>query len=120
MNYKEKLDIIKETTIKKIAEFATVENKTEEMKKEIMRLSDTAISYKMILSYIEKNKDNIMGYIDETNHFVEVFNKKNGFYFRTGVIENNFDTGKDPFMRDFPQLIDVGIMGWHNGPCKIL
>lgn len=26
-------------------------------------------------------------------------------------IENGIDTGKDAFMRDFPQLIDVGVMG---------
>ncbi|MBQ9518774.1 MAG: SPASM domain-containing protein, partial [Firmicutes bacterium] len=33
-------------------------------------------------------------------------------YIRTGILdENGKDTGKDPFMAEFPHLIDVGIMG---------
>lgn len=51
-------------------------------------------------------------YIDRKNKFVEIFNPKNGFYVRSGVFdENGKDTGIDPFMRQFPSLIDVGIMG---------
>ena len=51
-------------------------------------------------------------YIDRKNKFVEMFNPKNGFYVRSGVFdENGKDTGIDPFMRQFPSLIDVGIMG---------
>ena len=50
-------------------------------------------------------------YIDKVNNFIESFNPKTGFYFRSGVIQNGADTGVDPFMRDFPQLIDIGIMG---------
>lgn len=50
-------------------------------------------------------------YHDKKYHFAEVFNPKNGFYVRSGVFdENGKDTGVDPFMRSFPQLIDVGIM----------
>lgn len=52
-------------------------------------------------------------YVDKKNHFVELFNPETGFYVRSGVIdENGNDTGVDPFMRSFPALIDVGIMGW--------
>ena len=51
-------------------------------------------------------------YVDRKNKFVEMFNPKNGFYVRSGVFdENGKDTGIDPFMRQFPSLIDVGIMG---------
>lgn len=50
-------------------------------------------------------------FIDDTNRFVELFDKDTGFYIRSGVIdENGKDTGVDPFMRCFPALIDVGIM----------
>ena len=41
-----------------------------------------------------------------------MFNPNTGFYMRTGILdENGKDTGKDPFMTEFPELIDVGIMG---------
>jgi radical SAM protein with 4Fe4S-binding SPASM domain len=30
---------------------------------------------------------------------------------RSGVIENGKDTGKDPFMTSYPELIDIGVMG---------
>ena len=54
----------------------------------------------------------IKRYFDKENKFAEIFNTQNGLYIRTGVLdENNKDTGKDPFMRNFPALIDVGIMG---------
>ena len=50
-------------------------------------------------------------YVDKKNCFIEVFNPKNGFYMRTGVIdENGKDTNIDPFMRSYPALIDIGIM----------
>lgn len=50
-------------------------------------------------------------YVDKTNRFVEMFNPDNGFYVRSGIIdENGKDTGVDPFMRNYPSLIDVGIM----------
>lgn len=53
----------------------------------------------------------IRTYVDRKNRFVEKFNTETGFYVRTGIIdENGHDTGVDPFMRNFPQLIDVGIM----------
>jgi radical SAM protein with 4Fe4S-binding SPASM domain len=52
----------------------------------------------------------VLRYIDNENHFVEMFNSDTGFYIRSGIIENGVDTGIDPFMRNFPQLIDIGIM----------
>lgn len=54
----------------------------------------------------------IQKYFDKTNNFAEIFNTENGFYVRTGVLnQNGKDTGVDPFMRDFPALIDIGVMG---------
>ena len=60
---------------------------------------------------------------DSKYHFKSIFNTKTGFYIRTGVIdENGKDTGIDPFMASFPELIDIGIMGHciHglSGKCK--
>lgn len=50
-------------------------------------------------------------YMDRQNRFMEKFDDKTGFYIRTGVIDDNGkDTGVDPFMRNFPALLDVGIM----------
>lgn len=53
--------------------------------------------------------------IDRTNKFISRFNGNTGFYMRTGILENmdsDFckDTGIDPFMSFFPELIDIGIM----------
>lgn len=44
-------------------------------------------------------------------NFISGFHTETGKYFRTGILENGMDTGKEPFMADFPELIDVGIMG---------
>jgi radical SAM protein with 4Fe4S-binding SPASM domain len=49
--------------------------------------------------------------VDKKNKFVSTFNPQTGFYVRTGVIEDGKDTGVDPFMSSFPELIDVGVMG---------
>jgi radical SAM protein with 4Fe4S-binding SPASM domain len=50
--------------------------------------------------------------VDKKNKFFEIFNNETGFYLRSGVIdENGKDTGVDPFMRSFPALIDIGVMG---------
>jgi hypothetical protein len=50
--------------------------------------------------------------IDKANKFVSIFIPQTGFYMRTGVIdENGNDTGVDPFMTSYPELIDVGVMG---------
>lgn len=49
--------------------------------------------------------------IDKKNKFVSMFNPDTGFYARSGVIsEDGKDTGVDPFMASFPELLDIGIM----------
>lgn len=50
--------------------------------------------------------------IDRKNRFVSMFNPDTGFYARSGVIDKDGnDTGVDPFMTAYPELIDVGVMG---------
>lgn len=49
--------------------------------------------------------------IKREKEFVSVFDEATGRYFRTGILENGKDTGKDPFMSSFPELLDIGIMG---------
>lgn len=51
-----------------------------------------------------------MGYRKEQN-FISFFNPATGKYLRTGILENGSDTGVDPFMSSFPELLDVGVMG---------
>lgn len=48
--------------------------------------------------------------IDKKNRFESVFDPSTGFYMRTGVIKDGKDTGVDPFMTAFPELLDIGIM----------
>lgn len=43
--------------------------------------------------------------------FISCFDEKTGRYFRTGILVNGKESGKDPFMASFPELLDVGIMG---------
>ena len=48
---------------------------------------------------------------DTENKFMAYFDTETGHYARTGIIDDNGkDTGVDPFMTNFPELIDVGIM----------
>ncbi len=49
--------------------------------------------------------------VDRQNKFISTFNTLTGFYRRTGIIENGKDTYVDPFMTNFPELLDIGIMG---------
>lgn len=50
--------------------------------------------------------------IDRKNRFVSMFNPDTGFYARSGVIDKDGDdTGIDPFMTAYPELVDVGVMG---------
>lgn len=60
--------------------------------------------------------------IDKKNKFISMFNTETGFYARSGIMnEQGEDTGIDPFMASFPELIDVGVMGscshGKNGLC---
>lgn len=43
--------------------------------------------------------------------FISFFDEGTGQYIRTGIIKNGKDTGRDPFMTSFPELLDIGIMG---------
>lgn len=50
--------------------------------------------------------------LDKKYQFISKFDPATGFYMRTGVLdEEGYDTGEDPFMASFPELIDVGVMG---------
>lgn len=61
---------------------------------------------------IKKQKNGMVNYFDEKYRFIEFWNPTNGFYARTNVLdENGKETDKEAFMRSFPALIDVGIMG---------
>lgn len=63
----------------------------------------------------------IISKYDKTNQFKALFDTRTGYYMRTGILEDGIDTGKDPFMTDFPELLDIGIMGscshGRNGLC---
>lgn len=45
--------------------------------------------------------------IKKDKNFISCFNQETGFYFRTGILEDGKDTGVDPFMASFPELLDV-------------
>lgn len=54
----------------------------------------------------------ILHNIDKDNKFMSIFDTMSGAYVRTGVLdEKGKDTGVDPFMASFPELLDIGIMG---------
>lgn len=57
------------------------------------------------------NKIDLIKKFDKKNSFISMFSPCTGFYMRTGIIQNGIDTGKDPFMAECPELIDIGIMG---------
>lgn len=49
---------------------------------------------------------------DKKYRFVSIFNPANGFYLRTGILDHEGkDSGIDPFMASFPELLDIGVMG---------
>lgn len=49
--------------------------------------------------------------IRKEKDFVSFFDETTGEYVRTGIIENGKDSGREPFMASFPELLDIGIMG---------
>ena len=61
---------------------------------------------------------NMIVFKDKKYCFVEFFNPQNGFLMRTDSTE----TGMNPVMRSFPELLDVGVMGHcessNMGLCK--
>lgn len=48
--------------------------------------------------------------VDKKNKFYSRFDPDTGYYERSGIIEDGKDTGVDPFMASFPELLDIGIM----------
>lgn len=42
---------------------------------------------------------------------MRLFDPETGRYIRTSIMKNGKETGVDPFMASFPELLDVGIMG---------
>jgi MoaA/NifB/PqqE/SkfB family radical SAM enzyme len=65
-------------------------------------------------------KDDVIHSYDKIYNFKSSFNMKTGFYYRSGIIKDGKDTGKDPFMGSVPHLLDIGIMGHcqARGVCK--
>jgi radical SAM protein with 4Fe4S-binding SPASM domain len=60
--------------------------------------------------------------VDRKNKFIAQFNTEDGFYVRSGAFdESGEDTNVDPFMTEYPELIDVGIMGHceHTQYCTV-
>ena len=49
--------------------------------------------------------------VNKTRKYISLFDENTGFYMRSGVFRNGKETMEDPFMADFPELLDVGIMG---------
>lgn len=43
--------------------------------------------------------------------FISMFDERTGKYIRTGIIKDGKETGRQPFMSSFPELLDIGIMG---------
>lgn len=57
------------------------------------------------------NRSKFFGKVDRTARFVSIFNPDTGYYVRSGVYDEcHNDTGEDPFMASYCELIDVGIM----------
>lgn len=51
-------------------------------------------------------------YKDPVYNFIEIFNEKNGLLIRSNILDNQGnETKKEPLIRSFPELIDIGIMG---------
>lgn len=49
--------------------------------------------------------------IRKEQDFISIFDELTGQYVRSGVMVDGKDSGRDPFMSSFPELLDIGIMG---------
>lgn len=49
--------------------------------------------------------------VKKDTNFISCFDEATGQYIRSGIIVDGKDTGIDPFMASFPELLDIGIMG---------
>lgn len=97
--------------INNIFNFASVNEARQDV---LDRLADIYLDREDDLGNIVFGKldnSNFLGKIDRTARFVSIFNPNTGFYIRSGIYNfDHEDTGEDPFMASFPELIDVGIM----------
>jgi hypothetical protein len=50
-------------------------------------------------------------FYDKEYNFFELFNENNGFLLRSNKLNNGIETNEPPFLRSFPELLDIGIMG---------
>ena len=57
----------------------------------------------------------IIEYVDPKFDFIEFFDTDTGFHIRSGILTKDAgvfeDSDIDPFMRSFPNLLDIGVMG---------
>lgn len=53
----------------------------------------------------------VIYYKDKKYGFIEYFDENSGFLARSNILQHGIETDKEPIMRSFPELIDVGIMG---------
>lgn len=53
----------------------------------------------------------VIYYKDKKYGFVEYFDETSGFLARSNILQHGIETDKEPTMRSYPELIDVGIMG---------
>ena len=53
----------------------------------------------------------VIYYKDKKYGFVEYFDETSGFLARSNIFQHGIETDKEPTMRSYPELIDVGIMG---------
>ncbi len=49
--------------------------------------------------------------IRKEKEFISMFDEHTGKYVRTGILKHGRETGEEPFMSSFPELLDIGIMG---------
>ena len=66
----------------------------------------------MIRSFINKKNKDVVMKVDTDNKFISMFNMKTGQYIRSGIMEDGKDTGVDPFMAGYPELLDIGIQNF--------
>lgn len=84
----------------------------------LLNLLQILILNKTGVNEMSTYKYNIVRKYDEVNKFLSIFDGNTGFSIRTGILKDSDkldlksrDTGVDPFMTNYPELIDVGIMG---------
>lgn len=65
-------------------------------------------------------EDHVRYIYGKKHPYLSLFHETSGVYVRTGLREDGSGTDQDPFMGDFPELLDIGIMGHdRQGQCQI-